>query len=123
MKREFICIICPNSCHIEVEYHEQEITYIRGSQCQKGKDFLENEIKNPLRIFTGSVQCEEGNFLLASVKTSKPIPKKYLKQIAQKTHQIKVKAPVEIGQVILPNIMELDADLVVTRRVVRKNTL
>ena len=117
MKKEFICIVCPNSCRITVEYNDQEIRHIEGDQCKKGKEFVKNEIKNPLRIFTGSVQCKNGDYQLVSVKTNKPIPKKYMKQVAQKTHELVVEAPVEIGQVIISDILGQHADLVATRKV------
>ena len=117
MKKEIICIVCPNSCRITAEFDGEKINHIEGAQCQKGKEFLENEIKNPLRTFTGSVQCENGDYQLVSVKTANPIPKKYMKQVAEKTHQITIKAPVEIGQVIIPNILGQNADLVATRKV------
>jgi CxxC motif-containing protein len=117
MTKEFICIVCPNSCRITAEYDGNAIKYIKGTQCKKGKEFIENEIKNPLRIFTGSVQCENGEYLLVSVKTTKPVPKKYLKRIAQKTHQVRIKAPVEVGQIIISDIMGLGSDLVATRKV------
>jgi len=121
MKKEFICIVCPNSCCITAEYNEQEIKHIKGAQCKKGEEFIKNEIKNPLRTFVGSVKCRNGDYQLVSVKTNKQIPKKYMKQVAQKTHQIRVKAPVEIGQIIVTNILGLDADLVATRKI--KNIL
>ena len=117
MKKEFICIVCPNSCHISVEYDEQNIKHIEGDQCTKGNEFVKNEIKNPLRIFTGSVQCKSGDYQLVSVKTNKPIPKKYMKKIGQKTHQLVVEAPVKIGQVIISDILGQHADLVATRKV------
>ena len=120
MKKEFICIVCPNSCRITAEYDGQEIKYIEGAQCKKGEEFLRNEIKNPLRIFTGSVKCRNGNYQLVSVKTNKPIPKKYMKQVAQKTHELVVEAPVEIGQVIFSNVLGQHTDLVATRKVMKK---
>ena len=120
MKKEFVCIVCPNSCRIKAEYDGQEIKHIEGSQCKKGEEFIRNEIKNPLRIFTGSVKCRNGDYQLVSVKTNKPIPKKYMKQVAQKTHKFVVEAPVEIGQVIISDILGQDADLVATRKVREK---
>jgi CxxC motif-containing protein len=120
MKKEFICIVCPNSCRIAVEYDGQEIKYIEGAQCKKGEEFIRNEIKNPLRTFTGSVKCKNGDYQLVSVKTNKPIPKKYIKQVAQKTHELVVEAPVEIGQVIISDILGQDADLVATRKLRKK---
>jgi len=120
MKKEFICIVCPNSCRIAVEYDGQEIKHIEGAQCKKGEEFIRNEIKNPLRTFTGSVKCKNGDYQLVSVKTNKPIPKKYIKQVAQKTHELVVEAPVEIGQVIISDILGQDADLVATRKIREK---
>jgi CxxC motif-containing protein len=55
-----------------------------------------------------------------SVKTNKPIAKKYLKELAKMTHSIEVEAPIEIGQVIVPNIIENGIDLIATRRVKSK---
>ena len=117
MKKEIICIVCPNSCHIAVDYNNQEIKHIEGVQCKKGEDFIKNEIKNPVRTFTGSVNCINGDHQLVSVKTSKPIPKEYIKQIAQKTHELSAEAPLEIGHILIPNILGLDADLVVTKKI------
>jgi len=33
MKREFTCIICPNSCRIKVEYEGNKIKSIEGAGC------------------------------------------------------------------------------------------
>jgi len=120
MKKEFICIVCPNSCRITAEYNEQVIKHIEGAQCKKGEEFIKNEIQNPLRTFVGSVKCSNGDYRLVSVKTNKPIPKKYMKQIAQKTHKLVVEAPVEIGQVIFSDVLGQHADLVATRKVREK---
>lgn len=120
MKREFVCIICPNSCRILVEYEGKEIKDIRGDECPKGKDYVKNEIYNPLRVFTGSVLIENGNFSLVSVKTSSPITKKYLKKVGEITRQITVKAPIEIGQVVAKNLLDKKINLVATRKVIIK---
>jgi CxxC motif-containing protein len=101
MEREFICIICPNSCHLKVEYEGKTIKKIAGAQCSKGEAFVKNEITNPLRAFTGSVLIEKGNFSLVSVKTPVPIPKKYLKKIGEITRRIKVDAPIILIKVYL----------------------
>jgi len=117
MKREFICIICPKGCRISAEYEGTDIKNISGDKCLKGKDYVKNEITNPLRIFTGSVLVENGDFPLVSVKTSSPIPKKYLKKIGEITRRIKVEAPIEIGQVVAKNLVSEDINLIATRKV------
>jgi len=123
MDREFTCIICPNGCRIKVEYEGTNINNIKGDECPKGKDYVKNEITNPLRVFTGSVLVENGDFSLVSVKTSVPIPKKYLKKIGEITRQLKVEAPVTIGQVVTFNLLNENIDLVATRKIERKKSL
>lgn len=123
MEREFVCIICPNGCRIKVEYKGTNIKNIKGDECPKGKDYVKNEITNPLRVFTGSVLVGNGDFSLASVKTSVPIPKKYLKKIGEITRQLKIDAPVEIGQIAAKDLLGRDIDLVATRKIEKKNSI
>ena len=117
MYREFICIICPKSCHLAVKWEGKEIKDIIGAGCLKGKGYAKDEITNPLRVFTGSIEVINGDFSLTSVKTPVPIPKKYLKEIGEITHCLKMKAPIKIGQVIAQNLLGEDIDLIATRKV------
>jgi len=64
MNREFVCIICPNSCQLKVEYEREKVIDIKGAQCAKGEDFVRNEITNPLRVFINSVLIEWEIFLV-----------------------------------------------------------
>ncbi len=123
MEREYTCIICPNGCLIKVEYEGTNINNIIGDECSKGKDYVKNEITNPLRVFTGSVLVGNGDFSLASVKSHVPIPKKYLKKIGDITRYLKVEAPVTIGQVVAFNLLNENIDLVATRKVEKKKFL
>ena len=123
MKREFTCIICPNGCRISAEYEGTNIKNITGDECPKGKDYVKNEFTNPLRVFTGSVLVENGDFSLVSVKTPVPVLKKYLKKIGEITRRIKVKAPVEIGQTIASNLLGEKVDLIATRKIEKKKSL
>ena len=123
MEREFVCIICPNGCRIKVEYEGTNIKNIKGDECPKGKEYVKNEITNPLRVFTGSVLVESGDFSLVSVKTPSPIPKKYLKKIGEITRRIKAEAPIEIGQMVASNLLGEKIDLVATRNVEKENSI
>ncbi|MBA7550270.1 hypothetical protein ES705_42780 [subsurface metagenome] len=123
MEREFTCIICPNGCLIKVEYEGMNIANIKGDECPKGKDYVKNEITNPLRVFTGSVLVENGDFSLVGVKTPVPIPKKYLKKVGEITRRIKVEAPVTIGQIVSFNLLNKNIDLVATRKIEKKKSL
>jgi len=117
MEREFVCIICPNGCRIKVEYEGTNIKNIKGDECPKGKDYVKNEITNPLRVFTGSVLVGNGDFSLVSVKTPVPIRKEYLKKIGEITRRIKIEAPIEIGQIVASNLLNKNIDLIATRKI------
>ena len=123
MEREFTCIICPNGCRISVEYEGTNIKNIKGDECPKGKDYVKNEITNPLRVFTGSVLVENGDFSLVSVKTPVPIPKKYLEKVGEIIRHLKAEAPIEIGQIVVSNLLNKNIDLVATRKIEKKNSL
>jgi len=116
-KKELVCIVCPKSCRIQVEYEGSEIINIDGASCKKGEEYARNEILNPVRVFTGSVRVEGGNFLNVSVKTPNPVPKKFLSDLGDFTHKLKVKAPVKIGDKIAENILGQSIDLVATRKI------
>lgn len=117
MKKEIVCIVCPRSCHIQVKNEGSNVIHINGAGCKKGVEFVKNEIANPVRIFTGSVRVEDGNFLQLSVKTSKAISKKYLHDLGEFTHKLKVQAPIKIGDKILENVLGEGIDLIATRNV------
>ena len=96
--KNILFFLLSNSCQISIEYEGTNIKNIKGDKCPKGKDYIKNEITNPVRVFTGSVLVEKGDFSLVSVKTPVPIPKKYLKKMGEITHRLIVGAPIKIGQ-------------------------
>jgi len=115
--------LCPKGCLIKVEYEGTDIKNIKGDECPKGKEYVKNEITNPLRVFTGSVLVGNGDFSLVSVKTPSPIPKKYLKKIGEITRRIKVEAPIAISQVVAFNLLNENIDLIATRKIEKKKSL
>lgn len=115
------CIACPNGCDIRVSFDKDgNAEKIDGYKCKNGLAYAKSEITAPERILTSSVAVKNGEFVLASVKTAKPIPKAILKDAVKEIAEIKVDAPVRVGDVILRNILETGVDIVATCNV-RKN--
>jgi len=114
---EIICISCPKGCRIKVESVNNEIKNISDYNCEKGKRYAREEFKNPTRILPTTVKVKEGEFPLVSVKTEKGIPKDKLLKAMDVIAEIEVKAPVEIGDLILKDILNTGVDLVATRNV------
>ncbi|MBU0468701.1 MAG: DUF1667 domain-containing protein [Candidatus Omnitrophica bacterium] len=117
MKKEIICIECPNGCVLALEIKDGKIVQVEGNKCDKGVVYAESEIENPLRVLTTSVMSEGLSVLMVPVKTREPIPKDLMLKAMENIKKIKVKKSVEVGDVIVKDLMGLGVDLVATRSV------
>lgn len=103
------CIMCPNGC---------EITYdLNGGMCGKGPEYVKNEILNPRRTLTSSVLVTGGTLPLVSVKITGTIPKEKLKDAMEIVSKLTMKAPVELGDVIIKDFIEEGIQLIATKSV------
>jgi CxxC motif-containing protein len=122
MIRTLTCIVCPVGCDMVLTLADQaagspEILAIEGAGCQRGRDYAAAELQNPLRIVTSSVLVIQGDQPLASVRLTRPIPREKIPAIMAILRQLRIQAPVAIGQVIMHNILDLDSDVIATRHV------
>ncbi len=121
--REVVCVLCPLGCKIRIELDEEgNILSVSGNRCPRGKKYAEDEIKDPKRVVTTSVKVLNGELPLASVKTDGPIPKKYIFELMKILKDVKVKAPVNIGDVVVRNIFKTNVNVVITRSVGEKTS-
>lgn len=119
MNRKFTCIVCPNGCEIEVDYEGTEIKNIEGEGCKKGKEYVTQELVDPRRNIASSVILLNGELPLVSVRLTKPVPKAKIFDVMDVIKSIKLEAPVEVGDVVVKNIMGYESDLIVTKKVDR----
>ena len=105
MNKEIMCVLCPNSCYLNVEYNEQtkEVMSVSGNKCKRGKGFAEQEITNPLRTLTYSVLVEGGTLPLVSTRSKKPIPFCEIIKTAEQLRLVSLAAPIKSGDVIFEN--------------------
>lgn len=118
--KNITCVACPKGCNIRIEYEGDKIIEISGNTCPQGAEYAQNEIIAPSRILPTTVIVEGGILPLVPVKTSKPVPLNIIFNCMEKVGQIRVKAPVKLGDVILKNIFNTGADLVATRDIPSK---
>lgn len=114
-KRELICIGCPMGCPLTVELENGEVLSVTGQTCKRGEVYARKEVTNPTRIVTSTVKVEGGKVERVSVKTKEDIPKGKIFQCVKALKGITVKAPVHIGDVIVPNVADTGVDIVATR--------
>lgn len=55
MKKIFDCIICPMSCHLEVEKNNEGIIFVSRNSCTRRAAFGKQELIKPMRILTTTV--------------------------------------------------------------------
>jgi CxxC motif-containing protein len=122
VNRRYVCIICPNSCEIEVKYTKAggRIEKISGNMCEKGVEYVKKEILHPERGLTTTVKVKNGSLPLVSVKTSKTIPKGMMMEVMCGISKLEVEAPVRIGDVLAANILGTGADIVATKDINKK---
>jgi CxxC motif-containing protein len=118
-QNKIICVNCPMGCRMTIQSKDAKITSIIGNTCPKGIKYAEEEFINPLRILPTTVKVIGGELPLVSVKTEKAIPKKLLLEAMAEIAEIKVNAPVKIGQVIKDDLMGTGVSLIATRNVKR----
>ena len=113
------CFICPNGCEMMVDKDGDEIK-VTGNKCSRGEEFARQEVTKPLRILTSSVVARGLSQKMISVRTSKPIPKRLIPAAMLRIKEIVVDQPVEPGDVLVNNFINLpEVDLIATRRVNR----
>ena len=114
MKKEMTCVACPLGCAITVEYDDSGVLSVTGNTCKRGDAYARTEIVNPTRSLATSVKVNGGVHPVVPVKTSQPIPKKMMFDCMKVINAAVVDAPVEIGQVLIPDILGTGADIVAT---------
>ena len=116
-KRELTCIGCPMGCQITVTLDGGEVKNVEGNTCRKGDQYARAEVTHPVRVVTSSVHAEGGEIAQVSVKTAGDIPKESIAAIMEALRDVRVMAPVRIGDVIVRNAGGTGTDVIATKAV------
>ena len=83
----------------------------------RGRTYVENELKNPMRIVTSSVRVTGGNMPITSVRLTAPVPRNKMMDVIEELRKIRLTAPVSIGQIVIQDILGLGSDVIITKNV------
>lgn len=124
--QEIICIVCPKGCHLQVD--ENNDFAVTGSACEKGIDYGRNELQNPVRVLTSMVKIAAGgggagaagaggagDIVRCPVRTDGSIPKALLSDAMKLIDAVELTAPVNVGDVVIANILGTGVDVIATR--------
>ena len=117
MKRTFLCILCPNGCEIEAEASGGQLIRCSGNRCRKGRDYASQELLRPMRMVTTTVEVSGGNLPLCPVRLTAPIPRERIFDAVREIHRCSLCAPVEAGQVLIRDLLQLGVDVISTRAI------
>ena len=120
MRGEFICVVCPNGCAIEAEFTSEKPSVLleaEGYRCKKGFAWVKQEIESPMRTIASSVPVKNGDSLMASVRTTAPIPLSKVRDVMNEIKKLFPEAPLSIGDVLLSHPAGTQTEVIVTREV------
>jgi len=116
MEKELICINCPMGCRLSIVMKSGHVEMVKGNVCSKGVEYAKQEAVNPIRVVTALMRAanREKPF---SVKTAAPIPKHLIFQCIEEIYHTHPKAPVAIGDTVIPNVCGTNVNIVATQDV------
>ena len=109
-----ICVACPKGCRLEVLREEGEIL-VEHAGCKRGREYALAEISDPRRMLASTVRISGALHPLLPVATAAPFPKGHLRDLLAALRQVQVRAPVRVGQVILPDALGSGIDILASR--------
>ncbi len=112
--KEMICIGCPLGCNLTVTIDNNDIK-VSGNTCPNGERYAKNEITNPVRIVTSTINVINGDRV--SCKTKEAISKSKIFDCMEAIRKAKVSAPIKIGDVLIKNVANTGVDVIATKNI------
>lgn len=123
MQEKLICTICPIGCELIVDHDDRQIKGVEGSRCKRGPEYAQVEVFHPRRMVTTTVRIIGAVVPLLPVRTDRSVPKEVTFDVVHAAAQLKVEAPVRVGDVLSTDIADSGANLISTRNLVATRNL
>ena len=116
-QRQLTCIGCPMGCQLTATLEGGVVTAVTGNTCKRGDSYARKECVHPERTVTGTVRVSGGALPVVSVRTAGEVPKEKVLDVARALCRVHLTAPVQAGDVVIPNVLGTGVDVVATRSV------
>ena len=114
--RNITCTVCPMGCSLVVSKVDGEYK-VEGNTCKRGAKYGVEEVTNPRRVITTTVKLTGSYLNLLPVKTNDSIPKELMFDIMEILDKVSVCAPINVGDVIVKDILGTGVDIVSAKRI------
>ncbi len=105
-----ICVMCPMGCNIHIEQKGDDLV-VTGNTCKRGEVYGKAEFTTPIRMVTSLVRYYDK---VVPVRTSEPIAKTAIFDVLKEIKKIHLEKDTFCGEVLVENIANSGADLIVT---------
>ena len=113
MKKELICISCPQGCHLTAEYDSDPANaVVSGNRCPRGISYAVSELTDPRRVVTAVVPTDDPYHCVLPVRSALPFPKGKIAALLNLLYTMRVSTPVSCGDVILKDALETGIDII-----------
>lgn len=115
---QFNCTTCPSECLLTVEFERSSdgavaaVRSVTGNSCPRGDKFAHQELTCPVRVLTTTVAVSCGDEALLPVRTAEAIPLELHAKAMDLIRGLVVEAPIRMGDVVLPNLLNTNIDLI-----------
>ena len=111
--KNLICICCPKGCRLTVD--ENNNFAVSGNGCPRGAEYGATEVRDPRRVLTSTVRISGAAYRRCPVKTNTAIPKAKLFEVMSALNCVDIASPVRRGDVVIKNVLDTGADVIVTK--------
>ena len=113
-KIKILCITCPKGCALEVTHEGSTIMSVKPG-CKRGHEYVQREMTDPRRMVASTVRVRHAAHPLLPVFTSAPFPKGRIRDLQAALRELEVRAPVQMGAVVLPDALGTGIDIIASR--------
>jgi CxxC motif-containing protein len=111
---KIICITCPKGCTLDVTHEGKTVISVRPG-CKRGREYVQRELTDPRRMVATTVRIAGSQHPLLPVATAAPFPKPRIHELMDALRQVAVRAPVQVGQVVLADALGTGIDIIASR--------
>ena len=119
--KDLICITCPMGCRMTLVEDESLENGFRvlGNKCKRGEQYAIEEAIHPTRMIPTTVVIKHAHLRRLPVRTESPVPKHLIHACMKVINQACVEAPVQMGDIIIENILETGVNIIASRSMKR----
>ncbi|MBD3352558.1 MAG: DUF1667 domain-containing protein [Candidatus Lokiarchaeota archaeon] len=113
--KDFVCVICPNSCRLHVEVGPTGEVDVQGYQCKRGFEYGIQEFLQPIRMLITTMKIENGVLPVIPVRSNKEVPRERIFDAIEVVNQTVAQAPVKMGDILVDNLLDLGIHVIASR--------